>query len=520
MREPLLSWSEALLWVRASRSGEIIETSATFERAAGESWVGRPLESLVSPEHGGELTRLLAAAAASPQETRLPLLTNADAVPSQKRVLAVAESDGFLLVAEPPVEDLRRLLSSTMEMNASLLELRSQLQHANERLRLLESVGAVGLTHRNVSTVLDELLRLMCHMLEGDDAAILLLDEEREVLRLESSLGRSDPVGFEVPLGEGVSGSVASSGAPRIVDDLSRSEVHSKTLAARGGSMVAVPLRAGGRLIGVTNVSSARVGRFDQADARLLQLVADRASLAIDNVRAYEREHRSSLELQRSLLPEFLPSIEGIRLAARYLPAGDVNEVGGDWFDALALPEGRVGLAIGDVAGRGLDAAAAMGRLSHTLHAYALEHPSPAAVLERVNRFAYEEELIATATYVVLDPSTGQGSYASCGHLPAVVRSNGEARLLARAAAPPLGTELRAVPEIPLDLSPPALLVLYTDGLVEVRGEEIDAGLERLLGATAAGPDEPGRMSADLLRTLVGERAGEDDVAIVVAQIG
>lgn len=521
MRDPLLNWSEALIWVRATPAGDIVETSRSFAGAAGEESAGRSLTEIVPASYHEELFALLRGATASGSHTgRLPLTGNGRGEAVEQRVLALADDAGALLVAEPPLEDMQRLLKRTMEMNANLMQLRTQLQHANERLRLLESVGAVGLAHRDLQTVLDELLRLMCHMLDGDDATILLLDEDRQVLRVEASLGRVEEVGFEVPVGVGVSGGVTVTGRPAIVEDLGAGRVHSPSLAARGGSMLAVPLRAGGRLIGVANVSSARLARFDTADARLLQLVADRAALAIDNVRAYERERRSSLALQRSLLPEALPDVPGIELAARYVPAGEATEVGGDWFDALPLPGGRVGLAIGDVAGRGLNAATAMGRLSNTLHAYALEHRSPSAVLERVNRFAYDEELIATAAYLVLDPGTGEGLYASSGHLPPIVTSGGRAQLLPRAGAPPLGTELRPVPERPFELRRGASLVLYTDGLVEDRREEIDFGIERLRSAAERSDLHPEALAEELLRLLVGDREGEDDVAIVVARRG
>jgi putative methionine-R-sulfoxide reductase with GAF domain len=515
MRDPVLNWSEALFVVSLRRDGRILEANEPIERFAGRTLSGSDISALVPEAGGAELQRLLAAQGPTPGVLALSL--DGETV-SERRVLAQPEGEHVLLVAEPPVEDLRRLLARAMEMNADLIELRAQLQHANERLRYLESVGAVALIHRDLKTVLGELLRLMCNMLGGDEATVLLLHPEKDVLVIESALGRPDEVGFQVPVGQGVSGRIAASGEPLVVDDLVEMHPIAPLLAERGGSLVGVPLRAGGRLIGVAHVTSAQRGRFNEQDVGLLQLVADRAALAIDNVRAYEREQQSSLTLQRSLLPTRLPDVPSMELAARYLPASDQVQVGGDWFDAIALPDGRLGLAIGDVAGRGLMAATMMGRLSNALRAYALEHSSPGAVLERLNRLAYEEEVVATAAYVVLDPRSGSGVFASSGHLPPLIRSGGDVQLLPRAGAPPLGADLRPVPDVEIEMPAGADLLLYTDGLVELRGEAIDDGLERLRRIAGRQMDGPGELCDLLVEKLVGERAGEDDVAVVAAR--
>jgi phosphoserine phosphatase RsbU/P len=515
MQDPVLTWSEALFVATLRRDGRIISANPALERFAGRPLAGASLPDLVPEAGRAELDRLLAAEHPTPG---LLWLTLDGETASERRALVRPEDDGLLLVAEPPVEDMRRLLATTMEMNADLIELRAQLQRANERLRHLESVGAVALVHRDLRTVLDELLRLMCNLLGGDESTILLLDADAEVLVVEAALGREHEIGLKVPVGHGVSGRIAALGEALVVDDISQMDVVAPSLANRGGSLVGVPLRAGGRLIGVAHVTSALTSRFSEQDASLLQLMADRAALAIDNVRAYEREQRSSLMLQRSLLPTRLPDVPGMELAARYLPASDDVQVGGDWFDALALPDGRLGLAIGDVAGRGLMAATMMGRLSNALRAYALEHSSPGAVLERLNRLAYEAEVVATAAYVVLDLQTGEGVFASSGHLPPVIRCDGDAVLLARAGAPPLGAELRPVPEMALSMPPGSDLLLYTDGLVEVRGEAIDDGLERLRVAAGGHTASPDALCDLLVEKLVGERAGEDDVAVVAAR--
>ena len=157
-------------------------------------------------------------------------------------------------------------------------------------------------------------------------------------------------------------------------------------------------------------VGAAPPRRFTQEELRLLELAADRVALAIDHARVFEREHKIAETLQRSLLPERLPGIPGIGVAARYLPAATEAEVGGDWYDVIPIPGGSVGLVMGDVAGKGLAAASMVGRLRSALRAYALEGHDPAIVVERLNRLVFtelEESQMATLLYLVFDPADG-----------------------------------------------------------------------------------------------------------------
>src|SRR4029079_13890232 len=154
--------------------------------------------------------------------------------------------------------------------------------------------------------------------------------------------------------------------------------------AARVNSLMASPLMLKGKVAGGVEVGARRARRFTFEDERLLILMADRAGLAIEHARAYERELSNVEMLQRSLLPERLPSVDGVQIAARYMPGG--ADVGGDWYDAIPLDRGRVGIAMGDVVGHGIAAASLMGQLRHSMRAYALEGHSPGGVLDRVGR--------------------------------------------------------------------------------------------------------------------------------------
>jgi signal transduction histidine kinase/serine phosphatase RsbU (regulator of sigma subunit) len=251
--------------------------------------------------------------------------------------------------------------------------------------------------------------------------------------------------------------------------------------------------------------------------AAVLTQLAQVAATRLENALLYEREHRVAETLQRSLLPESVPQFDRAELAALYLPGSSEASVGGDWYDAIVLDETTIVLVIGDVVGRGVRAASAMGQLRNAVRAYLLEGYGPAQTLERVNRLL--ETLgggFATLACLFVDTETGALRYANAGHPPPlVVGSDGTTRWLDGGLAPPVG----AAREIAFRESEDAIpddgaLVLYTDGLVERRGEPIDTGLRRLAEAAA---DSPGH-AATLVERLVAAMPGSarpDDVAVM-----
>jgi anti-anti-sigma factor len=199
--------------------------------------------------------------------------------------------------------------------------------------------------------------------------------------------------------------------------------------------------------------------------------------------RKAEREHRIAETLQRSLLPDRLPELPGVLLAARYVPASADMEVGGDWYDVVQLPNGQVGLAIGDVAGHGLRAASTMGQLRMGLRAYALEEPSPAKVVSRLDRLVSQLLVseIVTLVYLVLDLESGIVQLANAGHPPPlVVGPGGQTSYLENGLGSPLGCDNPKPVETSFRLVPGSTLLLFTDGLVEKRGVSIQEGLERM----------------------------------------
>jgi serine phosphatase RsbU (regulator of sigma subunit)/integral membrane sensor domain MASE1/anti-sigma regulatory factor (Ser/Thr protein kinase) len=265
-----------------------------------------------------------------------------------------------------------------------------------------------------------------------------------------------------------------------------------------------------------------RTAELSAANARLLLEIQERSEaqeqLSHEEARA-QREHHIAATLQRSLLPDRLPEIPGVSLAARYVPATADVQVGGDWYDVVQLPGGLIGLAIGDVAGHGLQAAATMGQLRMALRAYALQDPSPISVMTGVHQLVAQLPMpeMVTLTYLVFDPATRQLRFTNAGHPPALVIDDGSTGYLEGGLAPPLGVTVAAsYAEATHELASDATLLLYTDGLVERRGESIQDGLDRLrLEAGSQPTDDLDELCDRLLSSLLEGSRVADDIALV-----
>lgn len=229
--------------------------------------------------------------------------------------------------------------------------------------------------------------------------------------------------------------------------------------------------------------------------------------------------------LQRQLLPDRLPAVPALTMAARYRPGERAAQVGGDWYDAILLPGERVGLAIGDVVGHGVRAAALMSELRAALRAYAVIEPdSPGAVLTRLNALVARTHggtMVATVLYMVIDAAAGRARFASAGHLPPLLlQAGGGARFLAHTPPPPLGVAGHARFESwETPLAPGDGVLLYTDGLVERRGEPIDVGLARLREALAQEPADLEQLSSVILARATGGRGPRDDAALLAVRL-
>ncbi|MFI5984315.1 SpoIIE family protein phosphatase [Streptomyces sp. NPDC098789] len=249
--------------------------------------------------------------------------------------------------------------------------------------------------------------------------------------------------------------------------------------------------------------------------------VTDHAE-AVERLRTAERRQREAVvTLQRSLLPQELEQPDDLRIAATYQPGGTEAAVGGDWYDVITLGAGRTALVIGDVMGRGVRAAAVMGQLRTAVRAYARLDLPPHEVLQLLDGLAAEIDAsqIATCVYAVHDPSEGLLAYASAGHLPILVRDeDGTVRRAADPTGPPLGTGGWLHTSGTIALGPGSTAVLYTDGLVERRGEDIDEGVAALERALSGALGTPAVICDRLMRALGVDADHDDDVAVMVLQ--
>lgn len=266
-----------------------------------------------------------------------------------------------------------------------------------------------------------------------------------------------------------------------------------------------------------------RTAQLAAANTRLVQEIHERSAaqelLGHEEARA-QREHQIAETLQRSLLPDRLPDVPGVALAARYVPATADLQLGGDWYDVVQLPDGLIGLAIGDVAGHGLQAAATMVQVRMALRAYALQDPSPPQVMHGVHGLVAQLPVpeMVTLLYLVFDPSTRRVRWTNAGHPPALVIGDGAGAFLTGGLSPPIGVTVDGgFTEQTRVLEQGATLLLYTDGLVERRGVSITEGLDRLRREAAAAPADADLESLCdlLLDTFLVEHHVEDDVAII-----
>jgi putative methionine-R-sulfoxide reductase with GAF domain len=388
-------------------------------------------------------------------------------------------------------------------------------EEGGEHLRRLLAVTDAALAQLDVEDLLQELTARTRELMGTDTATILLLDPTGRDLVATATTGLEEEVrqAVRVRLGQGFAGTIAATGHPLIIDHVDRTTVVNPILIEEHLAVMAgVPITASGRTVGVLHVGSRTPRRFSVGDIDLLRLVADRAGLAAQ-ARTARLDRQATVTLQQSLLPARLPEIPGFDVAARYIPGAEVG-VGGDWYDLFALPSGYVGAAIGDVVGNGVHAAVVMGRIRSALRAYALETDDPADVLTRLDRKIqlFEPGAMATVAYAVVDPDRTTVTVSLAGHLPPILLDRGGG-----------AASLEAPPDLPLGAYPnaprrnttaalPEAMLLYTDGLVERRGQLLDEGIGRLLAALAPGAAD------DLCARATGilyHSPATDDVAVL-----
>jgi PAS domain S-box-containing protein len=391
------------------------------------------------------------------------------------------------------------------------------------RAQRLQRVTDAALSHLTLDELLPELVKRLREVLEADNAAILLGDKDGNlVVRSSSGIER---VGTRVPAGVGFAGRVARSQAPIELHgkDLQTEAIHTEVLRTLR-ALLGVPLVAEGRVVGVLHCGFRADRAFSQDDIALLGLAADRAALAIEHARVYEQQRAIAQALRESLLPEVLPDIPGLELAASYHPASGGIEVGGDFYDVFSVGESRWVFVIGDVCGKGPRAAVVTAQARYTLRAEALREPVPAQMLYRLNGALLAQpqgDRFLTLACGVLDISGKRPTLtlAVGGHpLPLVVRSDrsvcelGSYGMLLGIAADAQFAQTR------IELFPGESIVFYTDGLLDAFAPQrfCDAGDVAHVLSTAQ-VTEASNLIKQLEVELLGKAADSprDDVAIL-----
>jgi GAF domain-containing protein/anti-sigma regulatory factor (Ser/Thr protein kinase) len=393
---------------------------------------------------------------------------------------------------------------------------------ARRRFEALQQVTDAALAYLPEDRLLNELLVRISAAVGSDTAAILLLERDGRMLRARAAKGIEEEVeqGVRIPVGQGFAGRIVAQRRAVFVDDVNHADILNPILREKGiRSLLGVPLLVEGRALGVLHVGSLTPRIFTEDDRDLLQLAADRAALAIEHAQLYEQRHLAE-SLQRRLLPEGLPGVAGLEIATRYLPASG-HTLGGDWYDAFTLGGGRIVVAVGDVVGHGIDAAAVMAQLRTALRAYAADGHEPAPVVERVNRlmWALGPSAMTTLAFAVIDPEAERLELVNAGHPPPLVISEaGGAEFLPLQGNIALGASEVARYHSEVHPFPAgATMVLYTDGLVEERGRSIEVGLERLRAEAALATGVEDLCTRIVMRLAPAERP--DDIAILAARL-
>ncbi|MFJ8074146.1 SpoIIE family protein phosphatase [Streptomyces sp. NPDC096176] len=442
---------------------------------------------------------------------------------------------------------------ATLRDTTELRALSGTAEVARGRLKMLYDAGVRIGTTLDVVRTADELSRvavprfadfvtveLLEPVLHGDEPSGVPTEMRRAALCGIRADHPFQPVGdvirivsSDTPMAAALAGGHATLEADLTVAQSWRAqdpEGADNALAYGVHSLVTAPVQARGVVLGMVNFwRSERAEPFEEDDLSFAEELTTRAAVAIDNARRFTREHTMAETLQRSLLPHVLPSQSALDIAYRYLPAQ--ARVGGDWFDVIPLPGARVALVVGDVVGHGLHAAATMGRLRTAVHNFSTLDLPPDELLARLDDLVSRIDLDepgggggdgitgATCLYAIYDPVSGVCSMSTAGHLtPALVHPDGGVEFVEVPVSPPLGLGGLPFGTREMRLPEGSRLVLYTDGLVEHRDRDIDAGLDVLRTILAGYADRPPEEICEAVFDAMVPSPRRDDIALLVAR--
>jgi serine/threonine-protein kinase RsbW len=430
---------------------------------------------------------------------------------------------------EHVLDRAERRLARTIGHQAAVALERSMLHERemarSRRTEYLQQLIAELAASSTATSVAATLTSTALDVLAAQAAAVALLEEDR--VEVAAARGYPRAVVEAIAASEGGPGrSVIRTQHPAFLRTPEAIADRYPSLAEHlGPAMAELPLRVRGGVLGVLLLSFEQPRTFDLEQVDTLAAIASEAAQAIHRARVTQREREISRTLQSSLLPdEPISSWNGARVTTWYSAGTEYLDVGGDWYDAIELPDGRLAVSIGDVVGRGLRAAAAMGQLRSALRGLALELRGPGATLEALNRFAAMTPgtELATVAYGELDPISGSFTYACAGHPPPVAWIDGTVQVLEDGRSPLLAAGYDGHRgEATCSLPPGSTLVLYTDGLVERRDEPFHRGIARLQETLElAGQQELETLTETLIETLLADQDRSDDAALLCLRTG
>ena len=434
----------------------------------------------------------------------------------------------------------RRAEQEQAELLASTRAERAEADSAREGLAFLMRAGALVAASRDRDELLGQIVKLVVPTLA--DSCVVFLPSADGTL-LASALGHADPAqaaqlaGLRAhpiaPAGPLLSQRAYTSGTTQLSTNATadmptwaRAEPDAMSIVKlmRPRSAISTPLLAGQAPLGVISLyrGSGRAA-FTETDVSVVEELGRRLAVGLANTDTFAREHAIAETLQRALLPDALPQIRGLDLAVRYLPATEGAAVGGDWYDAFPLADGRVGLVIGDVSGHNIASASTMGQVRSLLRAYAIDRPDPGRALRRTNAAVAQllPDALATVVYAVLDPATGYLAYANAGHPPPIVATSaGQVEYLDDTAGTMLGACTTASFSTGHRRLPPgASLLCYTDGLIERRRHDIGEGLTALSETLQRSRSSSAEQTCAAVQAALVGAARQDDICLLTARL-
>lgn len=433
---------------------------------------------------------------------------------------------------ESLADSFNRMQEEIRTAQAEQARLREEVEERNTALSILNRIAAVLSQTLEADEIISRSIDNIVELLGAHACIVFLLDTETGLLKLSGARGINDVLERElreVPAREPVIGAIPIAEGSVIINDLqSRPDRIAQVLLPWGfQSLVAVPIRTKEKIIGTLTVLSKEAGRFNRRDADLLISIANQVGVSLENARLYESQRNVASVLQESLLPVIAPRVDNLEIGFKFQSATEAALVGGDFFDFIEISENRFGVIIGDVSGKGIEAATLTATIRNTLKVFAYSEGSSASVVGQVNKVAVKEtppSIFITLFYGIIDTSSNNLFYTNAGHWPPIVFKPTEEEFeMLETGGLPLGSFANAsYVENSIALEPGSIIVLFTDGVVESRiGEEL-FGVERLQDVVR----EYSNLSPNGLAEKIIERAkifggGElrDDAAAMVIRV-